>query len=338
MRNLKILIVLSAFIAILFLSSCQQLQLVKEKCVDECSEDSCNGFEYVSCLTSEDGCKDKINEGLLKGKCNIECVSKLDCEAGFVCSSDYKCKAPEPVCGNGIQEKEENCLTCPADVECMVVGCGDGSKSASENCGNCPDDAGCASEETCIDNKCVTTGYFKGEGPSTERWCQWRPTKSKTPNLPPSEFGRSYSNCPFGDTSSKLVDGMIKDLDAAWYCKPKVGNLKFPVEAAVELKKLTNVNNVQVVQSAVTDDWNAQNVDVLVSADSTDGKNGHWKKVASAELPNSYSKNKDIQFVPISAKWVKLSVAKAWGNSKFGLAEMKVYESEIYCEKPGPGL
>ncbi len=335
--NKRNLYLLSFFaLALLFISACQQAK--QPACVDECSEERCSNSEYVSCVTQGDGCKHEVNEGVLKGKCDVECTSKLDCEQGMACSENYQCVAPKPMCGNGIQEAGEICSTCPADAKgCSIKVCGDKVKSSNENCGNCPSDAGCGKGESCIDNDCVSLDWFKGE---FGQWCKWIKTESKSSQLDISTFGKSFSTCGTQDSSSKMVDERVGILENAWYCKTKDGSmLPFPVVGAVELKKLTNINKVQLLQSGIADDWSAKEVEVFVSADSTNGNDGHWKKVAVGSMPSSNLQNLDIVFTPISARWVKVSVAGTWeaAGDKFAMGEMKVYESDPYCEDKGPG-
>ena len=55
------------------------------KCLDECSTDTCSGFDYISCSKKSDGCKDIINVGKVKNKCGIECLSNTDCEINEKC-------------------------------------------------------------------------------------------------------------------------------------------------------------------------------------------------------------------------------------------------------------
>jgi len=70
------------------------IEEVKE-CSDECSSNTCLGFDHIACLEETDGCKYKENLGKIIGKCDLECFSDSDCE-GDICS-DYICKEIETV-------------------------------------------------------------------------------------------------------------------------------------------------------------------------------------------------------------------------------------------------
>ena len=60
---------------------------VKPSCTDECSSDYCKGFDFISCQTKENGCKDKVDKGKIKGKCNVECLSGPDCKSTEQCDN-----------------------------------------------------------------------------------------------------------------------------------------------------------------------------------------------------------------------------------------------------------
>ena len=63
----------------------------KVSCTDECTSDSCDGLEFISCEKLSDGCKYKINKGKVIGKCGVECLSNTDCLSNEECI-DYKCQ------------------------------------------------------------------------------------------------------------------------------------------------------------------------------------------------------------------------------------------------------
>ena len=67
-------------------------QEVKPTCSDECSTDTCSGFDFISCEIKSDGCKDKINQGIIKGKCDVECTTNSHCNQNYECKS-YNCVA-----------------------------------------------------------------------------------------------------------------------------------------------------------------------------------------------------------------------------------------------------
>ncbi len=78
-------------------------------------------------------------------------------------------QAGPPICGNGVEEKGENCWNCPEDAPCplcfncfepgvclpdAVCPCGDGVQDPGENCSSCPEDAPCAPGELCVAGMC----------------------------------------------------------------------------------------------------------------------------------------------------------------------------------------
>ncbi len=72
----------------------QQIQEPEEEkpsCTDECSSDSCDGYKFISCETTEEGCKSEVNNGFIKGKCNVECISDSDCKINERCSIEFSC-------------------------------------------------------------------------------------------------------------------------------------------------------------------------------------------------------------------------------------------------------
>ncbi|MBI1935571.1 hypothetical protein HYS31_03960 [Candidatus Woesearchaeota archaeon] len=71
-------------------SNAKKCQSYKCECSDKCSSDSCSGFEFISCESDLDGCKNSIRRGLIKGKCNVDCVSNSDCSSNYECLT-YKC-------------------------------------------------------------------------------------------------------------------------------------------------------------------------------------------------------------------------------------------------------
>lgn len=63
----------------------------KLSCSDECQTETCIGYNYSECSINEEGCKQEIGKGLVKGKCGVECFFNSDCDAGKECLS-YKCQ------------------------------------------------------------------------------------------------------------------------------------------------------------------------------------------------------------------------------------------------------
>lgn len=64
----------------------------EKACSDKCAEDGCSGKKYVACVLQKDGCKDKVDKSLVKGKCGVECFFNFDCDNGKECVSN-KCGA-----------------------------------------------------------------------------------------------------------------------------------------------------------------------------------------------------------------------------------------------------
>lgn len=62
----------------------------KPSCLDECQTEICIGYNYFECSTNKEGCKQKIEKRLVKGKCNVECFLNSDCKQDQECSA-YKC-------------------------------------------------------------------------------------------------------------------------------------------------------------------------------------------------------------------------------------------------------
>lgn len=69
--------------------------------LDECYEDMCLGYRYFKCVMQEDGCKDKVDKGITKGRCDVECVFNYDCSQDQECVA-YKCEAK----GTGLDLKD----------------------------------------------------------------------------------------------------------------------------------------------------------------------------------------------------------------------------------------
>ena len=62
----------------------------KPVCSNECSTETCSGFDYIACLEKSDGCKYEENKGKVKGKCSVECISNSDCGNKEKCEN-YEC-------------------------------------------------------------------------------------------------------------------------------------------------------------------------------------------------------------------------------------------------------
>jgi hypothetical protein len=60
-------------------------------CTNECESSECLANKQYDCITGADGCKNKVESKIVKGKCGVECISNSDC-TGQECIA-YKCKA-----------------------------------------------------------------------------------------------------------------------------------------------------------------------------------------------------------------------------------------------------
>jgi hypothetical protein len=80
------------------------------------------------------------------------CFSRT-CDDG-VCIAPVRCRLdPEPTCGDGLCEADEDCDTCAEDCGCAET-CGDGRCGASESCVDCAVDCGACSD-SCGDARCT---------------------------------------------------------------------------------------------------------------------------------------------------------------------------------------
>ena len=69
----------------------------KPSCTDSCSTNSCDGYKFISCETTDKGCKSEVNKGHVKGKCNVECITDSDCKGNEQCSVNFNCIEKEIV-------------------------------------------------------------------------------------------------------------------------------------------------------------------------------------------------------------------------------------------------
>ena len=60
-------------------------------CQDLCTEDFCNVFNSIECIESAIGCNTEKDNGIILGKCGVNCLSDLNCKTGQVCTHNYKC-------------------------------------------------------------------------------------------------------------------------------------------------------------------------------------------------------------------------------------------------------
>ena len=101
-------------------------------CSDECSADTCDDKEYISCLTQSDGCKDEVNRGRIIDKCGVECLRDSDCRSDKECDGSKCRNTDEPIC------TPKTCLNLGYECGTWNNGCG-----SSIDCGNCDTDESC---------------------------------------------------------------------------------------------------------------------------------------------------------------------------------------------------
>ncbi len=89
--------------------------------------------------------------------------------AAWLIMTGIEALAGPVLCGNGVVDPGEDCLTCPEDVPCKFCeqclsglcepnpfcSCGDGVPSPGETCANCPNDVQCLEGEICVEGRCV---------------------------------------------------------------------------------------------------------------------------------------------------------------------------------------
>ena len=332
----KLLFIIVPLALIILISACQRSPPVLPgiepvQCTDECSSDSCNGFNYISCLTTSDGCKDKSDEGIIKGKCGVECLSTFDCATTQICSKSYKCET-----------KQKVSPTIPTDA---IGVCGNGKIDSGENCGNCID-AKCSSaiqaSESCINNMCKkyesrNFEYFQ----DIERYCGYTSSDYNPDNVALKAI-KSTQTCThkINDvviaTAAQLFDGGITDVSKQWSCGTQSSQpISMPQSAAFELEKDIVSNRMKLVQnSAGSDDARNTNMySIETSVDSTNGKNGYWIKIHEGNLRNRYQSVEEIRFKPTSMKWIRVNVLSLHKPSSniFTLSELEVYEARYKC-------
>jgi len=63
----------------------KKTEQIISKCQDKCSEDRCEGNNYIACLMNEEGCKYESNKGITANKCGIGCLSDDNCKQDKKC-------------------------------------------------------------------------------------------------------------------------------------------------------------------------------------------------------------------------------------------------------------
>ncbi len=99
-----------------------QVYFYKPSCSDECSTNTCKGFNFVECTLREDGCYRYMTHANLKiGKCGVECESNNDCSSNEECKN-HKCE--KEVCSELIVAKYCDGFNLKADkqmADCSVT-------------------------------------------------------------------------------------------------------------------------------------------------------------------------------------------------------------------------
>lgn len=331
MKKSMPLIFLGLFLSLmLFISACQQPQPVppQKSCSDECSDSSCSLYNYIACTTSLEGCKVKSDEGIVKGKCDVECLSAFDCQFGNECNSNFKC-----------QKKAE-----PKPKTTLSL-CGNGNIDAAENCGNCID-VKCSSapalKTTCINDICIPYDKRHFEYNSEIRkYCGYTQVDSNAENIA-SKVISSKGSCSLQindevtSDSSQLLDGGITYVEQQWNCGTQSAKpIDMPQSAIFQLDKEYVINKFILVQNSASNDdaRNVRDYSIEVSSDSTNGNNGYWTTVYEGQLKNKYQTKDQKQFPPISASWVKITIKNLHNpNSNiFTLAEFQLFEARNFC-------
>lgn len=102
---------------------------IVKTCSDECSSDRCSDQTFVACEMQDDGCKDEVWVGFVKGECGVECTYESDCNADENCYNleCVKVVEEEPTCYDecdlDLLESTDG-LTCQNNViyKCEQVG------------------------------------------------------------------------------------------------------------------------------------------------------------------------------------------------------------------------
>ena len=141
-------------------------------CFDECSADSCENNDYISCLKLEDGCKDQSNKGIILDKCRVECITDNDCSSNGGCL-DYKCEINQEEVNT---PEEETCVDECFDTDCLgsdfidCVSKSDGCRDEINKgkivgkCGiNCLTNSDCSIDKECKNYQCVILGGLELE-------------------------------------------------------------------------------------------------------------------------------------------------------------------------------
>ena len=150
-------------------SICDKDEAVSEEdeeisCSDECSTDTCENNDYISCLKKEDGCRDKVNKGKILGKCGVECITDDDCSLDEECKN-YKCEINQE---EENETEEETCIDECFDSSCLGLdfidcvsksdGCRDKVNKGKilGKCGvDCFINSDCSIDRKCEDYQCV---------------------------------------------------------------------------------------------------------------------------------------------------------------------------------------
>ncbi|MBS3149383.1 discoidin domain-containing protein [Candidatus Woesearchaeota archaeon] len=317
---------------ILFVSACQQAQQqpdeTQKSCSDECSSESCTGSNFISCTTSSEGCKVKSDEGLVKGKCNVECLSTFDCQLGYECGNNFKCQKK-------VEQKPKDTLSL----------CGNGNIDSGETCSNCQD-VECSSSSdlktSCINNICKP--YDKRHFDYHEdirKYCgytfnDFNPENIALKVVDSMESCSLQINDEVTATSKQLFDGYITYPKNQWSCGTQSSTpISMPQYATIQLDKEYVISKFTLVQNSAAKDDNRNVADysIGVSTDSTNGKNGYWRTIYEGKLQNRFQSKKEILFPPTSAKWVKLNVNSLYNSNSniFTLAELQIFEARFLC-------
>jgi hypothetical protein len=99
---------------------CDSYQCVSS-CNNECSSDTCAGYDFIKCSLDASGCKYIENKGVQIGKCGVECIDSTGCSNGDICLQ-YVCDSYQGnTCSN-----ECSSYTCQGNeyIDCVLSGDG----------------------------------------------------------------------------------------------------------------------------------------------------------------------------------------------------------------------
>lgn len=305
------------------------LVITKPKLVgqDKCIEDYCEGTMFYQCIVQEDGFKAHVLQGEVISKCGVS-------EESLKARAEAESKAAAPVVPKPQQIKNV-VKQQPTIKATKVEKCGNGKVELGEGCGNCPEDVVCPQAFSCINNECKEIGLFRVKGGN---YCGYErglvSRRDERSPLPVIAYHASCEDARGGSTGDKVYDGKKGLGEYTWLCVNNAG-LELPQFISMKLDKEQIISRARVIESNLRDDLNVKNVRMEASIDSTDGVDGHWLHLGTAEfIEDNYKGFAEIYTDPVSARWVRIYIDDVWDYpiTKFGLAEIEIYEAKYTCD------